>query len=344
MLLPDPLTPVTRHKTPSGNSTVTFFRLFPLRAGQADPAVIGRAAAAVGAETAPAGQIIARQAVGRLLHLGGRALKDDLAAAFAGPGPDLDDLVGRANDRLFVFHDDHRVAAVAELLDGGKQLMDVAGMKADRRLVEHVEHVYQARTQRGGQRHAADLAAAEGAQRAVERQVAEPHRLEIRQPRLHLFEHHAADLPLPVGQLQIAKEGGRVADLHGENLADVLAAQPGGQGLGPQPRAAAGRAGAKTPPAAQEHADVHLVLPPLQPGEKTLQPAKFPLRHPVENQLPMRAPKARGTARPTEGHSRGPGRSVLSVRGRTPACSTGRWPLRAATWPGRERRGPCRCR
>ncbi len=168
-----------------------------------------------------------------------------------------------------------------------EQLMDVARMKADRRLVEHVEHVHQARAQRGRQRHAADLAAAEGAQRAVERQIAEPHRLEIRQPRLHLFEHHAADLPLPVGQLQIAKERGRVADLHGENLADVLAAQPCGQGLGPQPRAAAGRAGAKTPPAAQEHADVHLVFPPLQPGEKTLQPAKLPLRRPVKNQLPM---------------------------------------------------------
>ena len=160
-------------------------------------------------------------------------------------------------------------------------------MKADRRLVEHVEHVHQARSQRGGERHAAGLAPAERAQRAVERQVAQPHQFQIRQPRLHLFEHHAADLSLPVGQPQVAEESRGVADLHGGDFAEVSAAHARRQRLGPQPRAAAGRTRPKAPPPAQEHADVHLVLPPLQPGEKTLQPAKLPLGHPVQNQLPL---------------------------------------------------------
>ena len=100
---------------------------------------------------------------GRLLHFGRRALEDDAAAALARPGADLDHLVGRADHRLFVLDHDHRVAAVAELADGADQAVDVAGMQADRRLVEHVEHVDQARAQGRGEGHAPGLAAAERA-------------------------------------------------------------------------------------------------------------------------------------------------------------------------------------
>ena len=76
------------------------------------------------------------------------------------------------------------------------QLADVAGVQPDRRLVEHVEHVDQARAQRRGQGDAAGLAAAEGAQRAVERQVAQADLFEVAQPALDLFEHRPADGPL----------------------------------------------------------------------------------------------------------------------------------------------------
>ena len=163
-------------------------------------------------------------------------------------------------------------------------------MQSDRRFVEHVEHSHQAGTERRSERDAAGLAAAERSQRAVEREVAQPDGLKIPQPGLHLLEHHPADLQLVVGQLQPAEERGGVADLHRPDFADVAAADPRGQGLGPQPRAAAGRADAKTPPAAQKHADVHLVLPPFEPGEKAFQPAELPLRHAVNDQphLPLR--------------------------------------------------------
>ena len=43
--------------------------------------------------------------------------------------------------------DDHRVAAIAELTDRGDEAIDIARMQADRRLIEHVQHVDQARTQ-----------------------------------------------------------------------------------------------------------------------------------------------------------------------------------------------------
>ena len=79
------------------------------------------------------------------------------------------------------------------------QPIDVGRMQADRRLVEHVEHVHQARAERRRQRDALRFAAAERAQRAIERQIAEPDGFQIAQPRLHLFEHHPADAALPIG-------------------------------------------------------------------------------------------------------------------------------------------------
>ena len=56
--------------------------------------MIGIAASAVAPQPAPPGQVVAGEAVGRLLHFGGRALKNDLAAAFPGAGADFDDLIG----------------------------------------------------------------------------------------------------------------------------------------------------------------------------------------------------------------------------------------------------------
>ena len=158
-------------------------------------------------------------------------------------------------------------------------------MQADRGLVEYVEHVDQAGAQGGGEGDAAGLAAAERPQRAIESQVAQAHRFKIPQPRLHLFEHHAADLALPVGQIQPAEECGGITDLHRADFADILTADLGRQRLGPQPRAAATRARPIAPPAAEKHADVHLVLPPLQPREETFQPAEFPFRHAVDDHV-----------------------------------------------------------
>ena len=88
------------------------------------------------------------------------------------------------------------------------------------------------------------LAAAEGPQRAVQGEVAQPDRLEVAQPGLHLIEHHPADLALPVGQVQRAKESGRVADLQGADFAGCLppirAARASGRSRVP-PQAGQGR-------------------------------------------------------------------------------------------------------
>ena len=45
-----------------------------------------------------------------------RALRDDFAAMHAGAGPDIDDIVGRADRILVMLDDDHGVAEIAQMM------------------------------------------------------------------------------------------------------------------------------------------------------------------------------------------------------------------------------------
>ena len=69
----------------------------------------------------------------------GRPLGDHVAAVRAGAGAEVDELVGRADRGLVVLDDDHGVAQVAEPVEGLDQLLVVARVQADRRLVEDVQ-------------------------------------------------------------------------------------------------------------------------------------------------------------------------------------------------------------
>jgi hypothetical protein len=102
-----------------------------------------------------------------------RPLGDDRAATLAGPRAELDDPVGAADEREVVFDDDHRVAAGDQRGDGRAQTLDIAGMQADRGLVQHVEHAGGVGADRGGQLDALALAGGEGAALPVQAEVAE---------------------------------------------------------------------------------------------------------------------------------------------------------------------------
>ncbi len=205
--------------------------------------MVGRAAL-VGRRDAPAaGQVVAGQALRRLQHLVERALKHDLAAALAGRRADLDQLVGRAEHRLLVLDDDDRVAAVAEPVDGLDQPVDVARVQSDRRLVQHVQHVDQAGAERGGQRDALGLAAAERARRAIERQVAQADRLQVaRAAHRPARSIVPATVLLPLGPAPVAGQNRRASRIfRRRQLGDVPAADFARQGLRPQPVAAGTR-------------------------------------------------------------------------------------------------------
>ena len=90
-------------------------------------------------------EIGARDGVGVLLDLLGRALGDDATAVRAGARADVDDVVGRVHRVLVVFDDDQRIAEIAQVLERREQAVVVALVQADARLVEDVEDALQAR-------------------------------------------------------------------------------------------------------------------------------------------------------------------------------------------------------
>ena len=90
---------------------------------------------------------------GRLgaLQVGQGALGHDLAAVLAGPGADVDQVVGGADGGLVVLDHDQGVAEVAQPDQGLDQPVVVALVQPDGGLVEHVQHPGQAGADLGGQ-------------------------------------------------------------------------------------------------------------------------------------------------------------------------------------------------
>ena len=78
----------------------------------------------------------------------------------------------------------------------GKQLVVVALMETDGRLVENVEHAHQAAADLRGKTDALRLAAGERRARAGKRQIFKPHRAQKAQSRLDLLQNALTDKPL----------------------------------------------------------------------------------------------------------------------------------------------------
>ena len=173
-LLPEPLTPVTQTNTPSGISTSMSLRLWCACARRCVMLAFARSRRCLGrtAICLRAGEVLPGQAARvRLAMVATDALRDDLAAADAGAGAEVDDVVGGPHRVFVVLDDDDGVAHVAELARGCEQPVVVARMQADRRLVEDVEHADQPAADLAGQADALRLAAGERRGGAVERQV-----------------------------------------------------------------------------------------------------------------------------------------------------------------------------
>ena len=78
-------------------------------------------------------------------HVVERPLHHDQSAVNARTGTHLHEVVGGADGGLVVLHNDDRVADVAQALQRGDHLHVVLGVKANARLVEHIEHSHQSR-------------------------------------------------------------------------------------------------------------------------------------------------------------------------------------------------------
>ena len=193
------------------------------------------------------------------------------AAIPAASRPEVDDMVGRPDHGLLVFDDDEGVSLVAEGAHDLEQFSDIALVEADARLVHDEEGVDQRCPEACCQVHALDLPAGERLRGAVEREVAEAHRLKITEARHDLSAQHSRSL-VPGGKRQVAEQGSKARDGGRGDLRKCHRPPRQGkaevEGLGLEAPPMAGLARLLGAVAAQEDADVHLVGLPLHPSEE----------------------------------------------------------------------------
>ena len=158
-------------------------------------------------------------------------------------GADVDEVVRRAHRVLVVLDDDERVAEVAQTFQGGEQLVVVALVQSDGRLVEDIEHAHQARADLRRHPDALGFAARERRARARERQVFESYRAQEAEAVFDLLQNALADAHLLLGQRQLIHKVERVDDGFFAVVADTKSADRDGEGFAAEPLAAAGGAG-----------------------------------------------------------------------------------------------------
>jgi hypothetical protein len=170
-----------------------------------------------------------------------------------------------------VLDHEHAVVAGGKLGDQLAERRDVRCVQPDARLVEHEQGVVQVRAERRRQRHALGLAAGERSRLAIERQVAEPDALEVREPRQELGAREAALIGLALDALE---RGARAAHFEFVPLCDVRARHHERERGLAEAAALAGVTRVVGAVAREQHAHVHLVGAPLEPFEPAEQAAQ----------------------------------------------------------------------
>ena len=107
-------------------------------------------------------------------------------------------VIGRAHHLLVVLDHEHRVAEVAQAVEGGDELLVVALVEPDGRLVEDVEHADELRADLRRQPQPMSFAA-ESVEATVELEVADADVLEERQTLADLLDDPLADQTLGLG-------------------------------------------------------------------------------------------------------------------------------------------------
>ena len=117
----------------------------------------------------------------------------DLAAVFAGPRPQVNDVIGGADSGLVVLHDQNRVAQISHPLQGADETGIVPLVQSDGWLIQDVEYSHQLGADLGGQTDALGLPARQAHRRAVQGQVVQAYVFHEAQASHDLFEYPLAD-------------------------------------------------------------------------------------------------------------------------------------------------------
>ena len=138
-------------------------------------------------------QVRARDAALRLADIGNAARRHDLAAVYARAGTDIDNIVRLTHGVLVMLDNDQRVAEVAQTLHSGDQLVVVALVQADARLVQHIQNARQRAADLCRQPDALAFAAGQRCRPAGQRQVAKTHALQKAQTLLDFLKNGRTD-------------------------------------------------------------------------------------------------------------------------------------------------------
>jgi len=292
------------HQAPQRNLDVDLLEIVLGRALNAQPAGAGGRGAPRSAarllDLLAAEQVIGGQ---RPLGLGQRAKlaeEYDLTALLAGAGPDVEQAVCGAHDMRIVLDHHQGVAGITQPLHDADDAADVACVQADGGFVQHEQGVDQRGSERRGEIDALYLASRQGARLAVEIQIAQAHIGEVPEARADFPEQQIGGLIERRRQFEGGEKFAAAIDGQQHQLAD---GEPGiadapQQRLGLEARAAARGAFGVRAVSRQQHADVHLVGPGLEPGEETpysipdiLGPLAFTLDHPFALRVAEIAPR-----------------------------------------------------
>src|SRR5579883_2901496 len=93
----------------------------------------------------------------------------------AGPGAEVDDVIGGLHDVGIVLDDDDGVAEFAKFVEDANEAAGIAAVEPDRRLIENIASAHEAGAEAGGELDALRFAARESGGETIEREVVETH-------------------------------------------------------------------------------------------------------------------------------------------------------------------------
>ena len=130
-----------------------------------------------------------------------RTRSHDLPAILTRARPNIEHVIRLANRVLIVLHHQHRVAQIAQVFERRDQPLIIPLMQPDRRLIQHIQHAPQPRSDLCRQPNPLSFAARKRCRTAIERQISESHRIQKLQPLDDLPLQSVRDQPIPSHEL-----------------------------------------------------------------------------------------------------------------------------------------------
>src|SRR4051812_5861317 len=128
-------------------------------------------------------------------------MESDSPPLAAGTGSKLHDMVRAANDLIFMLNNNYRIPARVQLLDCRRQWANIGRMQSDGGLIEHIQHVNEARAERRRQGDPLRFARTQSPQRPIDGQVSNADIREISEPRTNICDERPRDRLLPIRKL-----------------------------------------------------------------------------------------------------------------------------------------------